>query len=101
MTEFDAKWEKLKTEIQVGCVLNGTVFKVSAYGVFVELGYQVEREYMFSGIIDIATRQGDGILPLPSDKDNWPKLNDDTTCKVISFREHRFEVELGLYQESE
>jgi ribosomal protein S1 len=96
MSDSIEKWKKLKDQIRVGDEILGTIIKVMPYGVFVDIGFEVESGYKFCGIIDIVLISNPGIKALPVSSENWPKINDKIECVVLAYRERSCEVDLGI-----
>ena len=95
MNVVDRQWLTLKENINIGDVIQGSVVDVKPYGVYVDIGFQIQDGYKYAGIIDIASTKMNDVTPLPIEKENWPKINDKIECIVISFRERSLEVDLG------
>ncbi|WP_445359823.1 hypothetical protein ACJJIL_12335 [Microbulbifer sp. EKSA005] len=90
------KWNELKSRIRVGDEIEANVFRVESYGVLVDIGFQIEDDYKFSGIIDIALTPKPGIKALPKKLEDWPSVGEQVTCVVLAYRERNFEVDLGI-----
>jgi len=96
MSRLNNKWDRLKREIIIGEIIEGIVVDIKPYGVLVDVGFKIEEDYRFSGIIDMISIPIHGVRSLPVERTDWPEVNDKIRCLVIGYREHNFEVDVGL-----
>jgi ribosomal protein S1 len=101
MNRTSEKWKRLKEKLCIGDKIQGKVVDVQPYGVFVDIGFQIENGFNFAGIIDIASTSKLDFHSLSTDKTTWPCINENVECVVIAYRENSFEVDLGLCTKNE
>ena len=86
----------MKSKLHIGDIIEAEVYKIEPYGVFANIGFEVEDGYKFSGIVDIGQPPTPGIWKLPRDRDEWPKVGDRIKCVVVAYRDSCCEVDLGI-----
>jgi ribosomal protein S1 len=93
---IEEQWEEMKLALPIGYQLYGDVISIKPFGVFVDVGYEVIDGYIFSGIIDIGTKDDHDSSGLPFDYLLWPKIGERIYCKVVWHRDGIKEVSLSL-----
>jgi ribosomal protein S1 len=79
-------WEDLKSTLEVGSNVTGTVTKHESYGVLVDIGYD------YDGLIQITDFKDKGSMT-PGE---FPAIGDELEAVVLGFKEYGHQIWLGV-----
>lgn len=80
----EENWNRLKSELKIGDTVQGRIFKVEPYGVYVDIGRD------FYGIV-LAPQIGKESIAF----DEYPKIGETISAIILGFSHYRSQLEFS------
>ena len=81
-----SNWEDLKSTLEVGSRITGTITKHESYGVLLDIGYE------YDGLIQITDFKDEGAMT-PGE---YPAIGDEVEAVILGFKELGHQIWLSV-----